>query len=219
MHIHNALREDAEFLKYAIAVDTTLLHGVIHFDAVTDELHHVFVRRNNRAAPTCFTRLARKGGDDVVGLKALDLFASDIERFGCGACKGHLRAQIFGHRVAVGFVLVIHIIAKRMTALVENDGHMGHVTASISLNIALEHVAKTSDGANWQTIGFTRQRRQRVIGAKNEGGAINQMQMASFVESRAHVKMPPKRFARWRHTRRVRQGYASALCTTIHANQ
>ena len=96
------------------------------------------------------------------------------------------------------------IVAKRMAALVENHGDMGGASRpAVALNIALQHVAKAGDGANGQAIGFARQRGQRVIGAENEGGAVNQMQMASFAESRAHVKMPPKRFARWRHTRRV----------------
>lgn len=32
-----------------------------------------------------------------------------------------------------------------------------------------------------------------MVCAKNEGRAVNQVEMASFAESRAHEKMPPKR--------------------------
>ncbi len=193
LHIDNTFREDAEFLEYTIAVDTALLHCVVHFNAVTHQLHHIFVRRNNCAAPTCFARLPRKGGNDVVGLKAFDFFAGDVEGLGRFAGQRHLRAQVFRHRVAVGLVEVIHIVAKRVAAFVEDHGDVGHITASVPFNITLEHVAKTSDCTDGQTIGFARQWGQGVIGAKDEGRAVNQMQMTSFVEIAAHKKMPPKR--------------------------
>jgi hypothetical protein len=79
-----------------------------------------------------------------------------------------------------------------MAAFVENHRDMGYVAIDIPFNIPLEHVAKSGNRANWQTVGFARQRGQRVVGAKDEGRAVYQMQVASFVEIGAHEKMPPR---------------------------
>ena len=129
-----------------------------------------------------------KGGDNVIGLKPFDFFASNVKRAGRLAGQGHLRAQILWHRIAVGFVLVIHIVAKRMAALVENHGNMGRgIGASIALQIPLQHVHKPADSANRQSVRLAGQRRQRMISTENIRRTINQMQMAPFAEFLCHV--------------------------------
>ena len=72
-----------------------------------------------------------------------------------------------------------------MAALVKDHGDMGGgVWAGIALNIALQHVAKPADCTDGQAIGFARQRRQRVKGAKDEGRTVDEVQVAPFSELR-----------------------------------
>ena len=188
LNIHHAFGIHAEFLEHAIAVDHTVFHGVVHHDTIAHQLHQVLVRTHDRDRPARFTRLTGQRGDDVVGLVTLKLFAGDIERLGRAACQRDLRAQIFGHRLAVGLVLIVQIVAERMAAFVENHRNMRRrVLARIIFDITLQHVAKAGHSPNRQTIGLTCQRRQGVIGAKDESRSINQMQMRSLAKSRAHA--------------------------------
>ena len=69
--------------------------------------------------------LMGKGGDNIVGLEAFDLFAGDVKGAGCVAGQRDLRAQFLWHGVAVGLVLVIHVVAKGMAALVKDHRDMG----------------------------------------------------------------------------------------------
>ena len=112
--------------------------------------------------------------DDVVGLISLNFFTCDIKGAGCVTGQGDLGAQILGHGIAVCFVLIIHVIAKCMAALVKNDRQMGGgIGACVALNIPQQHIAKPADRAHGQPIGFPRQRGQRMKGAKNKRRPIN----------------------------------------------
>ena len=155
LHIDHAFGIDAKFLVHTIAINALVLHRVKHFDAVTYQLHHVFVRANDGATAASFTGLNGKGGDDVICLETFDLFAGDVKRLGRRAGQRHLRAQVFWHRLAVGFVLVIHIVAESMAALVENNGDVcWGICTRVALNIAVQHVAKACNGTNRHPIGF-----------------------------------------------------------------
>lgn len=54
-----------------------------------------------------------------------------------------------------------------------------------------------------------------MIGAKNEGRAVNQVKMASFAECRAHEKMPPKANLCRGHIRRVGSDDASPFVASL----
>jgi hypothetical protein len=43
-----------------------------------------------------------------------------------------------------------------------------------------QHIAKAEHGIDLQPVGFAVQRRQRVIGAKNIGGTVNQKDVVAF---------------------------------------
>ena len=60
------------------------------------------------------------------------------------------------------------------------------VRAAILDNHFQKHIAKARHRPNGQAIGFARQRRQRMIGPKNKGRAINEMKVAPFAKS-AHI--------------------------------
>ena len=178
---------------HTVAVNTLVLHRVKHFNAVTNQLHHVLVRTDNGAKSTSVAGLHGEGGDDIICLETLDLFAGDVERFGRGAGQRHLRAQIFWHRFSVGFVLVIHLVAKRVAAFVENHGHVGRrIRASVTFDITVQHVAKPGDGPDGHPIRFAGQRGQGVVGAEDKGRTIDQMKVGTFAKfGVAHGIVPP----------------------------
>ena len=95
-----------------------------------------------------------------------------------------MRAQVFGHRLAVGLVLIVKIVAEGVAALVEDHGDMGGgvIAGVVAVDIALQHVAKARDRPDGQPVGFARQRRQGVIGPEDEGRAVNQVQVAPLAE-------------------------------------
>ena len=97
--------------------------------------------------------LCRQRRNDIVGLKPFEFLARDIKRF-CGtAGERHLRPQIFGHGVAVGFILVIQIIAERMAAFVEHYCNMGRgLWPGVAFDIAVQHIAKARDRPDWQPV-------------------------------------------------------------------
>ena len=91
-------------------------------------------------------------GDNVVCLKPLDFFAHDVEGLGGRAGQGDLRAQVLWHGLAVGFVLIVKVIAEGVAAFVEDHCDMCHVTAGVSFDVAVEHIAKARDRPDWQAI-------------------------------------------------------------------
>ena len=174
LNVHNSIRADSEFLNHPVAVDAFVFHCVEHLNAITDKLHEVFVRADNGTAPARVACLTGEGRDDVVGLKAFDLFASDIESTRGVACQRELRAQILGRGRAVGFVEIVEVVAEALAGMVKDHRHMGRrIWPRVALNIAVQHVAEASDRANRQSVGFPRQRRQCVIGAKDKGRAVD----------------------------------------------
>jgi len=88
-----------------------------------------------------------QGRDDVIGLEPFQLLAGDIERLGRRAGQGDLRAQVFRHRLSVGLVEIIHVVAERVAALVEDHRHMGRrIRAAVVLEqgVDLAEVCITS---------------------------------------------------------------------------
>ena len=200
LNIHHTRRTNAEFLDHTIAIDTLVLHRIKHFDAIADQLHQVLVRRHDCDTPPRIARLMGEGRDDIIGLKPLHLFTSDIERFCGDPGQGNLRAQILWHGVTVRLVLVVHIVAERMAALIKDHRHMGRgIGTIVPVNIALQHVHKTADRPNGQAVRFACQRRKRMIGAKDERRSINQMQVTPFAEFRFHLTSSPHCLADFCH--------------------
>ena len=153
LHINHTVGEHAEFLEHAITVDAFVLHRIQHFDAAADQLHQILVRANDGAAPTRGTGLHGERRDDIIRLIALLFLARDVEGFGGGAGQGDLRTQVFGHGLAVGLVLVVHVIAEGVAPLVKDHGHMGwRIGPGVAFDIALQHVAKSCNGSDRQPV-------------------------------------------------------------------
>ena len=169
LHIHHPLWPDAELFNHPIAVDALVLHRVEHFDAIADQLHHVLVRCHNRHPAPGIAGLTGQGGDDVVGLEPGDLLAGDIKRTGRVAGQRELRHQILGGRRALRLVQRIQVIAERPAGMVKDNSHMRRcIRASITVNIALQHVHEPRHRPHRQPIRFAGQGRQGVIGTENK---------------------------------------------------
>ena len=125
--------------------------------------------------------MPRIGRDQIVGLEA-DLFqAGQVERAHRLADQRELRDQVVGRRRPVRLVIGVELVAERDLGLVEDDRQMrrpvilGHVAQQLP-----QHVAEAEHGIDLQPVGFAVQRRQRVIGAENVGGTVDQEHMVAL---------------------------------------
>ena len=183
LHIDDAGRGHAELFKHLVGTDGLVLHRVEHVDAGADKLHQVLVGRNDGTAAPSRLRLQGEGGNDVIRLEPIHLDAGDVEGAGGVTSQGKLRAQVFGQGWAVGFVLVVQVIAEGVRAGVKDHGDMGGGgLAANGGKLAPHQVAEPGDGPHRQPIRFARQRRQRVIGAEDEGRAVDEVKVMSRAE-------------------------------------
>jgi len=83
----------------------------------------------------------------------------------------------------VRFIIGIKLVAEGDFGLVEDDGQMRRPVVRRHVAQQLpEHVAEAEHGIDLQAVGFAVQRRQRVIGAKNVGGTVDQKYMVALLE-------------------------------------
>ena len=197
LHIHHAVGGDAEFLEHLIEPDALVLHRVEHIDAVADQLHQVLVGGDDRHRPPRLARTPGQGGDDVIGLIAVNLDARHVEGAGGGPGKGKLRAQVLRQFGAVGLVGGVDVVAEGLGTGVKDHRDMGGRLFAGMGQLAPEKVAKPRDRPHRHAVGFARQRRQRVIGAKDEGRSVDQMQVIALAECHD----PPPLFSDIRHNR------------------
>ena len=118
--VAHLLRPDPEALDHLGAVDRFLLHRVVHLHALTDQLHQVLVGGDDDHLAAGRARLAGVGGDDVVGLVAVELDHRQAERLGRLAHHLELRHQVVGRLEAVRLVVGVDGVAKARLALVEH---------------------------------------------------------------------------------------------------
>ena len=126
----------------------------------------------------------RIGRDQIVGLEA-DLFqAGQVERAHRLADQRKLRDQIVRRRRPVRLVIGIELVAERDLGFVEDDRQMrrpvilGHVAQQLP-----QHVAEAEHGIDLQPVGLAVQGRQRVIGAENVGGTVDQEHMVALADA------------------------------------
>ena len=178
LQVDHLLRRHAPFLDDVGNADLLVLHAVIHVDIVGDELHQVFIGRDDGDVAAGRFRLAGIGGDDVVGLETLDFDAGQVEGAGGGADQAELRHQILRRGRAVRLVGLVERLAEGLRRIVEDDGEMGgrdadRGVAGVGQQLP-QHVAEAGDRADRQAVGFARQRRKRVEGAEDEARAVDE---------------------------------------------
>ncbi len=181
LHLHHLLRRHAEFLDHLRYADAAILHGVVHGDAIGDELHQVLVGRHDGGGRTALAGLPHIGGDQIVGLEAHLFQAGQVEGAHRLADQRELRDQIVRGRRPVRLVFRIDLVAEGDFRLVEDDRQMrrpvvlGHLAQQLP-----QHVAEAEHGIDLQPVGLAVQRRQRVIGAEDVGGTVDQEDMVAL---------------------------------------
>jgi hypothetical protein len=193
LDVHHALRRDAEIRLHPLAVHDLVglaLHaGAQDLHAAPHELHQVLVGGDDRDPPARVARAAGQRRDDVVGLEPLLFEAGDVEGARRVAGERDLRAQVLGHLVAVGLVEVVEVVAEGVGALVEHHRDMGRpVRGAVPLEELPEHVDEAGHGSDGQAVGLPRKRRQRVVGAEDEGRPVDQVQVAALAECHAVLR-------------------------------
>ena len=192
LDLHHPLGAETEFLDHLLAPDLQLLHRVEHADLLVDQLHQVLVGGDDDHLAAGLGHLSGVGGDQVVGLVAVELQRRHAER-PCGlAHQGKLRDQILRRRRAVSLVLVVELVAEGLLGAVEDHRQMGGL---LQLHLAEElpqHVAEARDGPQRHAVALARQGRQGMEGAEDVARSVDQIEADGLV----HVDGPHARVAR-----------------------
>ncbi len=178
LDVHHLLGRNAELLDHLLAPDADVLHGVEHGDAVADELHQVLVGGDDHHLAPGVAGGAGVGGDDVVGLVAVQLDRRHAEGAGGLAHQAELRDQILGRRRAVGLVLRVEVGAERLLRGVEYDRQVRRplrVVAHLAQQLP-QHVAEAGHRADRQAVGLPREGRQGVVGAEDVARPVHEVE-------------------------------------------
>src|SRR6202035_5105909 len=77
----------------------------------------------------------------------------------------------------------IHFGAERLFRQVEHHREMGRLVLRLHVAQKLpQHVAEAEHGIELQPVRFTVDRRQRVVGAENVAGAVDQEEMVALLQ-------------------------------------
>ena len=183
LHVDDAVRADAEIGPHFVDADPPLLarargagdarRGVVHGDAVAHELHQVLVGRDDQHVGAGSPRLARIGGDEVVGLVSVLLDRHGAEGTHGLAHQRKLRDQVLGGLVPVRLVGRVELLPERLLALVEDDRDMGRHRPHGAVAHELKHLRREqAHRAGRQFVGavivFLVLADRLEIGAKDE---------------------------------------------------
>ena len=170
--VQDPLRRHAVLADHSGPVQFPVGHGVQQPDMGADQLRHVLVAGGNDGVAAGRGGLAGQRADDIVRLHS----GHDQQRHphsSNNVVDGlNLLPQILRHGGAVGLVFGIQRLAEGLALGVEDcgDGAAGKVLDELA-----QHSRHTLDGAGGATVRSA-QGGQRVIGAKQIGGAIHQNQ-------------------------------------------
>ena len=164
---------DAEFLEHLGLADGAHLERVHHVHARADELHQVFVGRDDGGAAADFDDGAGVGGDEVVGFPVGQFDGGDAEGFGGLADQGELRAEFFRRLGALGLVFVVEAVAEGEAPGIEDHGEMG---ADVFLDHACQQVGEAEDGVDGRSVRPGHWRKG-VEGAEDEARSVDEDQV------------------------------------------
>ena len=181
LHLDDLRGRHAEALHHLVLADHLVLHGVVHAHAWAHELHQVLVGGDDGHVGAGFLRLARIGGDEVVGLVALLLEAGDVEGSHRVADQRELRDEVLRHVRAMRLVIGIELVAERVLGKVEDHREMGRRAKLAGLAQQLpQHGAEAVHGADREPVRGAGERRQRVIGAEDVARAVDQIDVVAL---------------------------------------
>ena len=184
LQVDHLLGRHAPLLDHLGDADLAVLHRVVHRHRLADELHQILVRRDDRRIGADLAGQPRIGGDQIVGLEAFHLDAGQVEGARRLADQPELRDQILRRRRAIGLVFGVEVVAEGFGGIVENHREMRrrhpHRGVARILQQLPHHVAETQHGADRQPVGFAVERRQRMVGAEDVAGAVDEEQMVAL---------------------------------------
>ena len=185
LDVDDLVGRHAEFFQHLGLAHLAVLHGVIQRHAGADQLHQVLVGGDDAAGGAGLHRLARIGGDQVIGLVIRLLHTGDVEGAGGLADQAELRAEIGRRLRPLRLVLRVDVVAERFRGMIEDHREVGGLLAGLGFLQQLpQHVAEALHGADGQAIGLARERRQRVVGAENIPRAIDEIEMVAGLQGR-----------------------------------
>ena len=141
-----------------------------------DELHQILVGRNDRHLVPGFAREARIGGDQVVGLEALDPQFGHVHGPHRFVGDGELGDQFVRRVGAVRLVIGVEVVAEGAPRPVEYDRHVFRVRVLDQLE---QHVDEAIDGVDRRSVRAGHGR-QGVEGAEDESRAVDQKDVVRF---------------------------------------
>ena len=173
LDVDHALRPDPEPLTDLGDADRPILDRIEHRDLVVHELHQILVGGDDGDLGAGLDGVAGVGGNQVVGLEIRELDLADAKCVGGSPDQSKLGDEIGGRLRALRLVLVVEAIAERDAGGVEDDGNMIGVGLAQQLR---QHVAEAEHRTGRGPVR-ARQRRQGVIGAKDETRTVDQKNM------------------------------------------
>ena len=184
-HIPYQFGGDAELLLDLGEIDALVLHRVEHIDArramrrvhLADQLHQILVGTDDGDVPAHALRFAGIGGDQVVRLQPGNLDARQAEGARGIADQRELRHQILGRFGTVGLVVLVNVVAEADPAGIEDYREVRRPVSLVEIGGELpQHRGVAIDRADRGAFRVG-QRRQPVIGAKDIGRAIDEIEM------------------------------------------
>ena len=158
--------------------------GVEHRDPGLDELHQVLVGRDDQHVGAALARLARVGGDEVVGLVAVLLDRRQAERAHRLAHQRELRHQVGRWIGPMGLVERIDFASERILRFVEDDRQMRRRNPRRAVAQELQHLGREQPHrAHGEPVGavvvLLILPDRLEIGAKDERRAVDEKDMVA----------------------------------------
>ena len=160
------------------------LDGVEERDLVGDELDRVAVARADEDLDVLRGGQRRQGRDDVVGLVALGLDVTDLQRIEHLVQERDLALELVRRRRAPGLVFGIFLQAEGLARDVEGDRHVGRLLVPQQVD---QHRREAVD-----RVGVLARPGREVLGREGEEGTVGQ-RMSVEQEEATHVLQPRPR--------------------------
>ena len=167
---------DAEFLLHLgdahDSVGASHAAEAVHLDMLGDELGEVLVgRHHDNLVEARELGLVTEGADNVVGLVALAGEDGDAEVADDALHPRQAHLYLFRHRLAVGLVLGVHLVAERRRLQVESHADM---CGALAAQQVVERGGEAQHARGVEPLGVDAGNLiQRIVGAVHRRHAVN----------------------------------------------
>jgi hypothetical protein len=165
----------------AVAIETSVAHGVDQSHLRAHQLSHVFIAGRDQDLISPLRSLLGQSADDIVRFDAGDTQQRQPHRDDDVQQGLYLRAQIVRHGCAMRFVLIEQIVSECTAGGIE---HHGDAIGRLLLDHLVQHVQHAQDRPGRLPLGVG-ERRQCMEGSIQIRGTVDQDEFA-----RAHGPYP-----------------------------